>query len=86
MSEHNLELYYYEECPYCIRVVKLIKELKIVVTYKNTRLDASNLEFHMKTTGKSQVPCLYIDGKPMFESSDIMNWLKANEQNLKKLA
>jgi len=30
--------------------------------------------------GKEQVPCLFIDGKPLYESSDIIEWLKENPQ------
>jgi Glutathione S-transferase, N-terminal domain len=29
-------------------------------------------------TGGSQVPCLAIDGKPMLESSEIVQWLQTN--------
>jgi len=28
--------------------------------------------------GKTQIPCLLIDGKPMHESDDIIGWLGAN--------
>lgn len=80
----KLELYYYEECPYCQRVLRTISELKVQIELKNTRLNSEYREFHLKTTGMTQVPCLYIDGKPMFESLDIMNWLKENEAILKK--
>jgi glutaredoxin 3 len=80
----KLELYYYEECPYCQRVLRTISELKIQIELKNTRLNSEHRDFHLKTTGMTQVPCLYIDGKPMFESLDIMNWLKENEAILKK--
>jgi glutathione S-transferase len=29
-------------------------------------------------TGRSQVPCLVIDGEPMLESGDIVQWLQSN--------
>jgi glutathione S-transferase len=29
-------------------------------------------------TGRSQVPCLVIDGEPMLESGDIVQWLQTN--------
>ena len=29
-------------------------------------------------TGRTQVPCLFIDDVPMFESADIIAWLKKN--------
>ncbi len=28
--------------------------------------------------GSPQVPCLFIDGRAMYESSDIIEWLKEN--------
>ena len=28
--------------------------------------------------GKRQVPCLFIDGKPLYESSDIIAWFEQN--------
>jgi len=28
--------------------------------------------------GKQQVPCLVIDGKAMYESDDIIEWMKSN--------
>ena len=30
--------------------------------------------------GKFQAPCLFIDGKPLYESLDIIDWLKAHPQ------
>ena len=37
-------------------------------------------------TGRSTVPCLYINGEPMFESQDIIRWLKDNAHSLEKNA
>ena len=42
---------------------------------------SANSEFRQELItlgGKGQVPCLMIDGKPMYESEDIMEWLKTN--------
>jgi glutaredoxin 2 len=30
--------------------------------------------------GKEQVPCLFIDGEPLYESLDIIAWLEAHPQ------
>lgn len=35
-------------------------------------------------TGKKTVPCLFIDGDPMHESMDIINWLESNLEKLTK--
>lgn len=80
----KLELYYYEQCPFCQMVLRKIKDLNLSekVSYKNTLEDPKNRDFHVKTTGRTTVPCLYIDSKPMFESRDICNWLEANQKNI----
>lgn len=80
----TLDLYYYDECPYCRKVLRVIDELKIPVNFCNTRKDAAHLNKLLKDTGLTQVPCLYINGQPMFESADIINWLRENETQLKK--
>lgn len=64
--------------------MKVINELKIQVNYCNTRKDSAHLNKLMKDTGLTQVPCLYIDGKPLFESLDIINWLRENQATLQK--
>jgi glutaredoxin len=73
----KLELYYFPECPYCQIVLDKINDLKIneKIDFKNTRQSAEAYQFHRETTGRSTVPCLYIDDKPMFESLDIIDWL-----------
>lgn len=80
----KLELYFFNECPYCQIVLSAIKDLKIEdkVKYFNTRENAANRDKLVKDTGRSTVPCLYIDGKPMHESRDIANWLKQNSKSL----
>lgn len=34
----------------------------------------------IRVGGKQQVPCLFIDGKPMYESGDIVMWLQGYPQ------
>ena len=78
MSEKKLELYYFDQCPYCQIVLSAIKEtgLESKVTLLNTLKVPKNKEKLVQDTGRGTVPCLYIDGKPMFESLDIANWLR----------
>ena len=83
MSRPTLELFYYDACPFCQLVLRAIEDLKIEVEYKNIQKDSANLERLVKDTGRRTVPCLYIDNKPMHESSDIVQWLKGNADNLK---
>jgi glutaredoxin len=71
-----LQLYYFPECPYCQKVLKFIERAKISVQLKNIQENVQDLEILIKIGGKKQVPCLFIDGKPLYESDDIINWLK----------
>ena len=81
----KLDLYYYDSCPFCQIVIKVIEELNLLVDFKNILEDKANLLKLLKDTGRKTVPCLYIDGKPLFESLDIVAWLKKNADNLEKV-
>jgi glutaredoxin 2 len=84
MNAPLLELYYFDSCPYCQRVLKVVSELNILVSYKDIYGDLNNMQKLLYITGKKTVPCLFIDGKPMFESLDIIDWLKSNQDTLNK--
>lgn len=84
MSTPILDFYYFDSCPYCQRVLNVIDELKIKVNYKDIYEDTNNMQKLTYITGRKTVPCLFIDGKPMHESSDIMAWLKTNSSKLEK--
>lgn len=72
----KLDLYYYPECPYCQRVLRAISANGYEgITLKNIHADAEADETLVRVGGKHQVPCLFIDGEPMYESLDIIDWL-----------
>jgi glutaredoxin len=83
----KLELYYYPQCPFCHRILQKVEALGLQnsIVLKNTNQDSAARSFHLKTTGRSTVPCLYIDDKPMFESSDISAWLEQNQKTLQEI-
>ena len=58
----------------------MIDELKIEdkITRRHTGFGTEWRKDLRERTGSTQVPCLFINGKPMFESMDIIAWLKAN--------
>lgn len=80
----TLELYYYEQCPFCARVLAKIDQLGLrdSIIFKNTLENPEYRAKHVETTGRGTVPCLYIDGVPLFESADIMRWLEQNQTKL----
>lgn len=84
MSQPKLEYFYFSSCPFCQMVQGTINKLNIKVDYKDIMSDMSSLERLVNDTGRRTVPCLYIDNKPMHESSDIIQWLEQNADNLEK--
>ncbi|KXS49848.1 Glutaredoxin [Halanaerobium congolense] len=75
----DLVLYYYPTCPYCRKVTRFIDkhDLEEIELKNINQNEAAETEL-IKVGGKRQVPCLFIDGEPLYESSDIINWLKSN--------
>lgn len=84
MKAPLLELYYFDSCPYCQRVLNVINDLNIKVEYKDIHDNLNDMQKLLYITGRKTVPCLFIDGTPMHESLDIMNWLKSNVDKLDK--
>ena len=84
MQKPLLELFKYDACPFCVRVMDLISKLNIKVEMKDIMLEPESLRRLVSDTGRRTVPCLYIDNNPMFESLDIMNWLSENRDKLEK--
>jgi len=80
----KLEFFYYDACPFCQYVLSTINSLNIKVEFCNIQQDENSLNRLVNDTGRRTVPCLYVDNKPMFESSDIMKWLEDNADSLEK--
>jgi len=76
----KLELLYFESCPFCQRVLMFIGD-KHNIILKDTRLNKAYKEELLKATDKLQVPCLLVDGKPLLESDDIVEFLDNNREN-----
>ena len=76
----KLELFKRDTCPYCVKVQMLIEELGVEdqIEQLDITRDADARRCLVEVGGKQQVPCLFIDGEPLYESRDIMNWIEAN--------
>ncbi|MAA78065.1 MAG: hypothetical protein CL916_02310 [Deltaproteobacteria bacterium] len=78
----NIEIILYgrPSCPYCARVDRVIEELNIEnqIIRRLTTYGSEWREDLRNKTGSTQVPCLFIDGQPMFESLDIIDWIRTN--------
>lgn len=73
----KLELFYKPTCPFCRKVTSYLTDrpdLGIIMTnIEESHEDRLRLS---ETGGKIQVPCLLIDGQAMYESDDIITYLK----------
>ncbi len=77
----KLELYKFDGCPYCGRVLSEIQRSgRTDIELHDIRRNEEDRKRLMEVGGKQQVPCLFIDGKPMYESMDIIRWLEQHPQ------
>ena len=65
-------------CPYCIKVMSFMEDNSIAVPLRDIEADEEAAKTLISVGGKRQVPCLFIDGQPLYESDDIIAWLRAN--------
>ena len=75
MATQNLELFYKPTCPYCHKVMSFMEQNNIELPMHDIVADDAARERLIEVGGKRQVPCLFIDGKAMYESGDIIAYL-----------
>lgn len=70
----DLKLYVLPNCPYCAKVDAFLDEHDASIEHLDVT-QGSNGEDLVRIGGKRQCPCLLIDGKPLYESGDIVKYL-----------
>ena len=76
MQLENHILYFKPTCPYCLKVLSFMRNEDIEMEKRDTWEPANAAEL-VAIGGKPQVPCLVIDGKALYESDDIIAYLRA---------
>lgn len=76
MSQKTYELYVLDGCPYCAKVLSYMDEHDVKLPVRSITGDAEARAYLEEKGGKVQCPCLFIDGQPLYESDDIVNYLK----------
>lgn len=74
----DYKLYVGTVCRYCKKVEDFMKENNIEIPLVNINEDRDAMIKLIDEGGKRQVPCLYHDGKYLYESDDIIAYLKEN--------
>lgn len=72
----DLELYKFDSCPFCQVVFRAIERLKVPVRYRDIYEDPEAAKKLIEVGGIDQVPCLFVDGKPLYESDEIIAFLE----------
>ena len=74
MSEYKL--FVGTACPHCRKVENFMEENNIEIQIVNINEDRETMKELIEKGGKRQVPCLFHDGEYMYESNDIIEFLK----------
>ena len=69
------ELFIMPACPYCQKVLRFMERRGIEMPLRDITSDPGAREELVRVGGKPQVPCLFIDGAPLYESDDIITHL-----------
>ena len=72
------ELYIMPGCPFCRKVLSYMERQGIEIPLRDITANPSDRSTLQNVGGKVQVPCLFIDGKPLYESDDIIAYFNAH--------
>ena len=77
MENSQYTLYVKAGCPFCAKVLNFMDEHDIVLPIMDISLEPykDGYDKLINLGGTYQVPCLDIDGKPLYESDDIIAYL-----------
>mgnify|MGYP002583207044 CR=1 FL=1 len=73
----NHLLYYKKSCPYCQKVGGC-PWMQVAYEEQLAAKRANVIEQLVRIGGKKQVPCLVVNGKPLYESDDIIAYLRTH--------
>lgn len=73
LDDHTL--YYKKTCPFCVKVQRFMEANDLTMDQRDT-LQPGNEQDLIRIGGKKQVPCLVIGGRPLYESDDIIAYLR----------
>ena len=74
----QLTLYHMPSCPYCLKVRRYMEAHDIEIPLRDITADPTARDQLKRVGGKVQVPCLFIDGTPLYESDDIIAYLSTH--------
>ena len=81
IQKPSLVLFMQKGCPYCDKVLDYVKEIhkEKSIIFKDIKKDKEARHKLIEVRGKKQVPCIFINDIPHYESEWIIKWLKENQ-------
>jgi glutaredoxin 3 len=76
-----LLLFYSSQCPYCHDVLNYLNKIHKQVPMKDVVTNHQAYE-ELANLGQVMVPCLLIDGKPIYDSTAVIQWLSQHQDLL----
>lgn len=74
----QLTLYHMPSCPYCLKVRRYMEAHDMEIPLRDITANPAARDQLKRVGGKVQVPCLFIDGTPLYESDDIITYLSTH--------
>jgi glutaredoxin len=72
----DIELFVMTGCFFCGKVLRFMERNDLQVPVHDILADRAASARLVRVGGDDQVPCLFIDGKAMYESDDIIAWMR----------
>ncbi len=77
-----LNLLYSESCPYSKKVLNYLKQIHRKIPCTEVKNNPQAKEYLKTHGGIMQVPCLFVDGKPIYGADEIIDWLELHKESL----
>lgn len=78
----KLVLYHKPNCPYCKKVISYLEKIHKTLPMVDLQKHPEKKSDLIRIGGKMQIPCLIIQGKALYESDQILKWIKEHANEL----
>ncbi len=81
----SIALYYKPTCPHSKKVLSYLRSQHISIPLKDVTKDKQAKEDLRVIGGYLIVPCLIVNGSPIYDASDIIQWLSEHRKSLETI-
>lgn len=78
----ELMFYYSSHCVYSRKVLRYLDSINKTLPMKDIYRDPEAKKEFFEIVGEKIVPCLTINGKPLYDANEIIEWLSSHPENL----